>query len=289
MSSILGIHLSNNVTIPSIGYGTYKLQDYKHTVDTVTLALECGYRLIDTAPVYENEEAIGDVLKVWLANKSNSRDEIFISSKVSNEDQGYHNTLNAFERTINNLQLDKLDLYLIHWPVPRYKENCYKELNCETWLAMQELYKSGKVKAIGVSNFLQRHLESLLSGASISPMVNQLEIHPRYQQKDLVQYCQDNDILVEAWGPFRSGLMLEDELLSSIASKYKKTIPQICIKWNLQRGIVPLPKSSNVNRMKENLDVFDFTISEEDMLSLARLDTDTCHADFYNYVRQQQF
>lgn len=279
--------LSNGISIPSIGYGTYQLDNAE---DQIYKAIELGYRHIDSAAVYKNEELVGLALrKAIFEEKLVKREELFVTSKLADEDQGYSSALKAFDRTINNLQLDYLDLYLIHWPVPRGKEACYKELNGETWKAFEELYAAGKVKAIGVSNFLIRHIEQLKENSNRIPMVNQLELHPKLQQKNLVSYCNDNHILVEGWGPFRHGKIFEIAALQEIALRYKVTVAQLCIKWSLQRGIIPISKTSNAKRMLENQEVFNFRIAETDMKMIEELDTDTCYEDYWSYKRQQQY
>lgn len=260
--------LNNGLPMPGIGYGTYLAPDDAAGVSSVLDALEAGYRLIDTASIYGNEKTVGRAIR----ESSVMREEIFLTSKVWNTDQGYETTLGAFEASANRLQTDHLDLYLVHWPIPAGYVGDYRDLNRKTWKAMERLYREGRVKAIGVSNFLPHHLEALMEHADIMPMVNQLEINPRYHQEETVSFCREHGILVESWGPLARGGALEDPILLRIADKHDKTTAQICIRWILQRGIVPLPKSVHAGRIRANLDVFNFSLDEEDMALIKSLD-----------------
>ena len=261
--------LSNGLPMPGIGYGTYLAPDDTAGARSIVDALEAGYRLIDTASVYGNEKTVGRAVR----ESSIPREEIFITSKVWNTDQGYDATLAAFDASLNRLGMDYLDLYLIHWPIPAGYEEDYRKLNRETWKAMERLYKEGQVKAIGVSNFLPRHLEALMEEADVIPMVNQLEINPKYHQTEAVAFCREHGILVESWGPLGRGRALEEPILCRIANKYKKSVAQICLRWELQRGLVPLPKSVHADRIRANLDVFDFSLDGEDMALIETLDS----------------
>lgn len=289
------VKLYNGVEIPSIGFGTSDLNEGCETV--VYNALKTGYKHIDTASQYANEEAVGCGINRAAQEMGLRRSDYFVTGKVANnERKGYQSTLEAYERSLNKLKLDYLDLYLIHWPVPWKAEESYKELNVATWEAMEYLYNTGKVRAIGVSNFLPRHIESMVSMCKaaeskevIYPMVNQIEIHPQFQEIELTRYCQDNNIAVCAWGPFRQGKIFGIKLLEDIALKYNKTISQVIIRWNLQRNIMPLPKTTDTARMKQNLNVFDFELSEEDMNLIQSLDTDNCYFDNYSYARQMKY
>lgn len=252
------LKLCNGIEIPEIGFGTWHIKDENELESSIKTAIEFGYTHIDTASKYKNERFIGNTLKKYNI----LREKLFITSKLWNEDKGYENTMRAFNETLNRLQTDYLDLYLIHWPMTA--EN-WEELNAETWKAFEELYKKGKVRAIGVSNFMIQHLESLKEYANILPMVDQIEFHPGLTQKDTVEYCKNNNILIEAWSPLGSGKMLDNAELKSIAARYNKTVAQLCIKWCLQNGVVPLPKSIHSKRIKENICVYDFKISDEDM------------------------
>ena len=251
--------LSNGVKIPSIGFGTYKSGDYEETAKIIKNALNLGYKMIDTASFYNNEVGIGNGIK----ESDIDRKDIFIVTKLWNDDHGYDNTIEAFNKSLNNLQVDYIDLYLIHWP---------NKLNAETWRAFEHLYETGKVKAIGVCNFKVEHLEELKKTAKIMPMVNQVEIHPFSTKNNIINYCKDNNIKVVAWSPISRGRVLSNELMIDLSQKYKKSIVQIVLRWHMQKGVIPIPKSSNENRIKENIDIFDFEISSEDMKAIDSLD-----------------
>lgn len=249
------VRLNNGIDIPKIGFGT-SLIEGKECIENIKLALKAGYRHIDTASVYKNEKEIGIAIK-----ESNiPREEIFITSKVWKDSMGYENTINSFNNSLKNLQLDYIDLFLIHWP-----RNNNDKLNIETWKALEELYKQKKVRAIGLSNYLKHHLEIILNNCEISPMVNQLEFHPGLIREDTIEFCKEKNIVIEAWAPLGKGKMLQNEDLIRIAEKYNKSVAQLCIRWCLQNNVIPLPKTTNWNRMLDNKDVFDFTISKEDM------------------------
>ncbi len=259
--------LSNGVKIPCVGFGTWKLLNNESSVDIVKTAIDCGYRHIDTAFAYQNEEAVGKAIR----GCGLKRNELFVTSKLDNSDHGYENTLKEFEMTMNNLGTDYLDLYLIHWPKPmKYRDN-WQEANEGTWKAFEELYQGGRIKAIGVSNFLEHHLEALLESATIAPMVNQLELHPQYVQHEIVTYCKNHRIIVEAWSPLIKG-QLSNPILLNLASKYGKTPAQIVLRWSIQHGFVPLPKASSKERMLENANIFDFELSAEDIEEMKALE-----------------
>ena len=255
--------LNNGYKIPCIGFGTWQTPDGETAIKSVKEAINLGYKHIDTAAAYGNETSIGKAIKESGVNRS----ELFITSKVWNKDRGYKTTLAAFEKTINDLQLDYLDLYLIHWPASVNKFNDWDNINLETWRAMTELYKAGKIKSIGVSNFIPHHLKSLME-TEVKPMVDQIEFHPGFMQEETFKYCNDNNILVEAWSPLGTGKMLNNETLKTIASKYNKSAAQLCIRWCLQNNTLPLPKSVTASRIKENTEIFDFVISDEDMKTI---------------------
>lgn len=253
--------LNNEVLIPSIGFGTWQISEGKAVVNAVKCALTTGYKHIDTAAVYGNEKGVGQAIK----ESGTDRKELFITSKVWNTERGYEPTLKAFDQTLSDLQLDYLDLYLIHWPATKNQFNNWEQINYDTWRALEELYRLGRVRAIGLSNFLPQHIEPLLEQATVLPMVNQIEYQPGYMQTECVEFCNKHNILVEAWSPLGSGKLLKNETLQAIAKKYNKSVAQLCIKWVLQNGILPLPKSATPKRIKENLEVTDFTIELKDM------------------------
>lgn len=253
--------LANDVQIPCIGFGTWQTPDGETAINSVKAALKAGYRHIDTAACYGNEASVGQAIK----ESGVPREEIFVTSKVWNTERGYEKTLAAFETTMAKLDLDYVDLYLIHWPAAANQFENWKEINAQTWRALEELYIEGKVKAIGVSNFLPNHLEALLEGVKVVPMVNQIEYHPGFMQAESVAFCKAHNILVEAWSPLGTGNVLNNETLIMMAQKYSKTVAQICIRWVLQHGLLPLPKSITESRIIENTEVFDFEIKDEDM------------------------
>lgn len=249
------VKLNNGRYIPSIGFGT-SLITGNECIEVIKTAIEVGYKHIDTASAYENEVEIGKAIK----QSKIDRKELFITSKVWKDCMGYDNTLKSFENTLKNLNLEYIDLFLIHWP-----KNDNDKLNLDTWKALEKLYKEGKVKTIGVSNFLKHHLEIILNNCDIVPAVNQIEFHPGLIRKETIEFCKDKNIVLEAWSPLGKGKMLNNEILKRIAEKYNKSVAQLCLKWCLQNGIIPLPKSVNKERMKQNLELFDFKITEEDM------------------------
>lgn len=259
--------LNNGYMIPEIGYGTWQSPDSEVTVNGVKSALACGYRHIDTAAAYKNEESVGEGIK----ESGVARKDLFVTSKVWNSQRGYEKTIAAFEKTLSDLDLDYLDLYLIHWPASKKDYENWEEINLETWRAMTDLYKAGKIKAIGVSNFKPHHLKALMK-TEVKPMVNQIEFHPGFMQEETVKYCRDNGILVEAWSPLGTGRMLTNPDLQEVASHYGKSVAQICIRWCIQHNVLPLPKSVTPSRIEENSNVFDFEINAEDMQRIDALE-----------------
>lgn len=258
--------LANGVEIPAVGYGTFKTKN-ENAEQVILEAIRQGYRHLDTATDYENEEAVGNAVR----KSGIDRKEFFITSKLWRDRQGYESTLKEFEISCKKLGVDYLDLYLIHWPRPTDLTEEWKDLNVETWKAMEELYRAGKIRAIGVSNFLPHHLNNLMDRTGIIPLVNQLEFHPGYLQKAAVDYSQRLGIQVEAWSPLGRTRILEDPLLLELAQKYEVTVAQICIRFALQCGVLPLPKSSEPERMRKNKDVFGFEIEDDDMHRLMTL------------------
>lgn len=252
--------LHNGVQMPYFGLGVYLSKDGSEVINAVKEALNHGYRHIDTAAIYNNEEGVGK----GVQESNVDRKDIFLVSKVWNTDQGYDATLKAFDASLERLGTDYLDLYLIHWPKG--------ELSKETWKALEKLYKEKRVRAIGVSNFLQHHLEDLLTSAEIVPMVNQMEFHPYLVQQDLIDFCKSKEIQYEAWSPLMQGNIFDLDIMKNLASKYNKTIAQVVLRWDLQKGVVTIPKSSKKERIIANSDLFDFELSEEDVQLLDGLD-----------------
>jgi diketogulonate reductase-like aldo/keto reductase len=255
------IKLNNGIEIPIFGLGTWGLSG-KDAYQVVLWALDIGYRLIDTAMIYGNEREIGNALK----NTNLSREQIFITTKVWNSDQGYDNTLKAFEKSLKRLKLDYIDLYLIHWPATPLKN--------ESWKALEKLYEKGKTRSIGVSNFTIRHIKELLEFSSTIPAVNQFEISPFLYQNELIKFCQDKGIVVEAYSPLTRGRRLDNDILQTLSKKYKKTSAQILLRWGLQHNIVEIPKSGSKQHLKENADIFDFNINKNDIGALDNLNED---------------
>ncbi|RXZ00137.1 aldo/keto reductase [Fictibacillus sp. S7] len=253
--------LHNGVRMPWLGLGVYKAEDGQEVINAIQYALEAGYRSIDTASFYKNEEGVGQA----LMESGVPREELFITTKVWNTEQGYETTLQSFEESRKKLALDYVDLFLVHWPVSgKYKD---------TWRALEHLYKEGKVKAIGVCNFEIHHLEDLLGDCEIVPMVNQVEFHPRLTQKELLSYCKGKNIQLEAWRPLLKGELFDEPVLVELAKKYEKTVAQVILRWDLQNGVVTIPKSVNKERIYQNSDIFDFELSREDMEQIDRLNT----------------
>ena len=258
--------LRNGVEIPCIGYGTWQAPDGEKTINGVKAAIAAGYVHIDAAAAYDNEESVGIGIKESGIERSN----LFVTSKLWNTERGYESTIRACEKTLKDLQVDYLDLYLIHWPAARQQFDNWEEINIQTWRAMTDLYKSGKVRAIGTSNFYPSHLRSLMK-EEVQPMVAQVEFHPGHLNSAVVQYARENGMLVEAWSPLGSGRMLNDPLLMEIAGKHGKSVAQVCIRFALQSGILPLPKSVTPERIRQNAEVFDFELEEEDMMRISEM------------------
>ncbi|MDO5522153.1 MAG: aldo/keto reductase [bacterium] len=255
--------LRNGYGIPCIGFGTWQTPDGCTAVSAVKMATSCGYRHIDAAAVYSNEKSVGK----GIAESSVKREDLFITSKVWNTERGYEKTKAAFAKTCKDLCVDYLDLYLIHWPASKSRYDNWEQINLDTWRAMTELYKEGKILAIGVSNFMPHHLKALMQ-TEVKPMVNQIEFHPGQMQNETVEFCRKNGIVVEAWSPLGTGKMLTNQTLLKIAEKYQKSVAQLCIRWCLQNEVLPLPKTVTPSRIEENAEVFDFVISEEDMKTI---------------------
>ncbi|WP_029332561.1 aldo/keto reductase [Exiguobacterium oxidotolerans] len=255
------VTLNNSLQMPQLGYGVFKVSE-EEVYQAVLEALRAGYRSIDTAMIYENEAGVGRALR----DSGIPREEIFLTTKVWNADQGYAETLAAFETSLTKLGVDYVDLYLIHWPMPN--EDRYMD----TWHALEELYKQGKTKAIGVSNFHVPHLKRVLEEGTIVPAVNQIELHPFLSQEEIRTFCKEHDILVEAWSPLMKGRdALTEPVITQIAASKKKTPAQVILRWHLQHDVIAIPKSVTPSRIRENLAVFDFELSPDEMRQIDAL------------------
>lgn len=252
--------LHNGVQIPYFGLGVYLSKEGNEVINAVKMALDHGYRHIDTASIYRNEEGVG----IGIKESNVDRKDVFLVSKVWNNDQGYDSTLKAFDASLDRLGTDYLDLYLIHWPKG--------EKSKDTWKAMEKLYNEKRIRSIGVSNFLQHHLEDLMNATEIVPMVNQMEFHPYLVQQDLVDFCHKNGIQYEAWSPMMQGNIFDIDIIKNLASKYGKTAAQIVLRWDLQKGVVTIPKSTKKERIISNATIFDFELGQEDMALLDGMD-----------------
>ena len=262
--------LRNRVKMPCVGYGTY-LEEGGEAYRSVYHALKAGYRLIDTASLYKNEKEVGKAVAKFLEEEEElKRSDLFITSKLWNADRGYDKTMAAFDKTLENLGLEYLDLYLIHWPANtrQFAPEEAKKLNQETWRALEDLYLSGRVRAIGVSNFLKHHIEDLYETARIEPMVDQIEFHPGWLQYETVSFCKEKGILVEAWSPLGRTTIFSDKTINKIANAHNVSVAQVCLRFCLQHDVLPIPKSVHESRMKANLDLFGFTLTAEEMAAL---------------------
>jgi diketogulonate reductase-like aldo/keto reductase len=270
-----------------MGFGTYN-EKGGDNLAIIRTAIEAGYRYFDTASLYETERVLGQAVK----ESGIDREEFFIVSKLWIDERGYHEAKAAFERTLNRLQTDYLDLYLIHWPRGDEEDTDWKEKDAATWQAMEELYKAGKIKGLGLSNFLPHHVENILQNGKVKPVVDQLEVHPGYTQEAATRYCTEKDIRVQAWSPLGRGAMLDNPILTKYAEKYGKSVAQISLRFLVQKGIIPLVKSSSMERMKQNEDIFDFEITPEDMSILNNMPQNTWlgeHPDFAIPKRTSNF
>ncbi|PVE67244.1 aldo/keto reductase [Priestia megaterium] len=257
------VTLHNGVKMPWLGLGVFKVEEGPELVNAVKTAIVKGYRSIDTAAIYGNEEGVGEGIRQGLKEAGLSREDIFVTSKVWNADLGYEETLAAYETSLQKLGLEYLDLYLIHWPV----EGKYKT----AWKALETLYKEEKVRAVGVSNFQIHHLEDLMKDTDVKPVINQVEYHPRLTQKELHAFCQKHDIQLEAWSPLMQGELLDNDVLKGIAEKHGKSVAQIILRWDLQNGVVTIPKSTKEHRIVENSSLFDFELDAEDVSKIDEL------------------
>ncbi len=258
------ITLNNQTEIPVMGLGVYQSQEGDEVENAIEWALEAGYRMIDTAMIYGNEVGVGKAIK----KSKLPREEIFVTTKLWNEDHGYESALKAIDASLERLDLKYVDLYLIHWPSASGDRTVSINKRAETWRAMEEIYRSGKAKAIGVSNYTISHLEEMKKYQNVHPTVNQVEFHPFLYQEELLNYCKKHDIVLEAYSPLIKGRKLEDERITAIAQKYNKTNAQVLIRWSIQHGCVPIPKSVHKGRIEQNISVFNFELEPEDMKKL---------------------
>ena len=251
--------LYNGLEVPMLGIGTYSLGE-----EQIGNAIQCGYQLIDTAAQYENEDAVGTAIR----KSGISRNDFCISTKLWIDDMKSNNTRNAFFESLKRLKLDYVDIYLIHWPAAGI---------CEAWHEIEKLYNEGYIKAIGVSNFHKKHFDKLFKTCIIKPMVNQVELHPRFHNRELTDYCKEKGMAVEAWSPFGgTGRLLNNDILQQIAFKHQKTAAQITLRWHMQKGIITFPRSGNMDRLKSNMDIFNFELDEKDMGLIDSIDTHKC-------------
>ncbi len=272
------ITLNNGLQMPGMGLGVFQVPN-DVTAEMVKNAIEVGYRSIDTAAIYGNEAGVGEGISQALATNTLQREDLFITSKVWNDGLSYEETIAAYEDSLEKLGLDYLDLYLIHWPG--------KNKFAEAWRALEDLYEQGKIKAIGVCNFHVSHLKDLLKTARIKPTINQVEYHPRLQQTELRSFCEEHNIQMEAWAPLMQGGLLDNETISNIAEKYGKSNPQVILRWDIQNGIVTIPKSVRKERMIQNADIFDFTLTNEEMAIINAMNLDQRvgpNPDEFNFV-----
>lgn len=261
MSAIPTIRLNDGNAMPQFGYGVWRVTN-EEAATAVGEAIKAGYRSVDTAAIYGNEEGVGEAIR----SAGISRDELFITTKVWNNNHGYDNSLRAFDESLGRLQLDSVDLYLIHWPVAG--SDAYRD----TWRALIKLKQDGRAKSIGVSNFMVEHLQRLIDETGVTPAVNQIELHPRFQQKELRAFHTANGIATESWSPLGQGSLVNDETLAGIGRKYGKTPAQVILRWHIDNGLIVIPKSVTPSRMRENIDVFDFKLDADDLRIIEGLD-----------------
>lgn len=266
--SATSVVLHNGVKMPQVGLGVWQSPAGSATSSAVKWALQNGYRHIDTAAIYQNEESVGEGIRA----SGVPRGEIFVTTKLWNTDQGYESTLAAFDTSIKKLGLDYIDLYLIHWPRGNAIVKKEGKKYLDTWRAFEKLYEEKKVRAIGVSNFEPHHLDDILSTAKVAPMVNQVELHPLNQQVELRKYCKEKNIAITAWSPLGQGNLIADPTLAAIGAKHKKTAAQVILRWDIQHGLITIPKSIHENRIKENADVFDFSLTAEEVATIDAMD-----------------
>ena len=263
--------LANGVRVPCIGFGTWQSEDGDEAYNAVMVALQSGYRHIDTAAAYGNEKSVGAAIRDFCREHNVRREDIFLTTKLWNDDHGYEATQAAIKKSLQLLGVSYIDLYLIHWPNPLKFRDCWAQKNAESWRAMEEAYAAGQVKAIGISNFYGRHITELMKTATVAPMVNQIKLCPGQTQDALVDYCARAGMILEAYSPLGTGGIFSNAFMRELAQKYGRSIAQICIRWSLQRGYLPLPKSVTAERIAENTRVFDFALSDDDCEKIATL------------------
>ncbi len=277
---------SDEVKLPKIGFGTAELGE--EAEDAVTAALYNGYTLIDTARAYGSEKAVGKAVSKICSEGKIKREDLIIQTKLSAAVTGYQQTLDDFERSLDTLQMSYVDVYLIHWPVIRGYEETYREKNIETWRAFEKLYQEKKVRMLGVCNFLERHLLDIFGCCSVPPVIQQIEIHPGYQQRGLAAFSKEHGMQIEAWSPMGRGVLNKPEFVK-MAEKYNKNIGQLALRWSCEQGYIPLVRSKNEKHIESNMDIFDFTILQEDKQVLDALNTNDGYMDIWSYKRQQMY
>ncbi|AYY14010.1 aldo/keto reductase [Actinobacteria bacterium YIM 96077] len=276
MSAVPNLTLNNGVQIPQFGFGTFQIEPEK-TKETTLKAIELGYRHIDTAEMYRNEKQVGEAVRASGIDRS----EFFVTSKLNNGAHAYDDALAAFDQTMADLDIEYLDLFLVHWPLPQVGDFV------ETWRAMEEIYRSGRCRAIGVSNFQPHHLQRLFDETEIVPVVNQIEVHPYLTQDDVREFGTKNGVLTESWAPIAKGKVVDDPTITRIAEQHGKTASQVTLRWHIQRGDIVFPKSVNPDRMRENIDIFDFELSDDEVATISQLNRDDRmgpHPDEFNWT-----
>lgn len=261
------VELYNGVKMPGLGFGVWQISE-RDTAESVKLAIKNGYRNIDTAAAYFNEKEVGEGIRAAMKEYGVKREELFVSTKLWNDHRGFDKAVQAIEDSLKKLDIGYIDLYMLHWPAVKCWHNDWRQINRDTYRAAEEYYRKGLLKSIGTANYLAHHVQALTEDADIKPMVNQIEYHPGFGQVESADYCQKNGIVVEAWSPLGTGDVLRNKTLVALGEKYGKSSAQICIRWLLQKNIVPIVKTTHENRMIENGNVFDFEISEEDMKTI---------------------
>lgn len=264
--NVPNVVLNNGNKMPMLGLGVFRVTDPKDAQESVRIAIVNGYRSIDTAMIYENEVGVGEGIRLGIKDAGISREELFITSKLWNNDMRNDRVEEAYAESLKKLGLDYLDLYLIHWPV--------EDKLVSSWKVMEDLYKAGKIKNIGVSNFQVKHLQMVMDAGTVKPVINQIEYHPFLTQEVVKDFCEQNDIQVEAWSPLMNGDILKNDVINKLADKYDKSSAQIVLKWDVQTGVITIPKSSNEGRIKENINIFDFEMTNEDIAEISELNED---------------